>query len=83
MGFNLNKKFNEYKSVIKSMEGQCVDKVKTGTKEPSIYLDMAYYSGIHNAFNFVNYVYQNPKLTEQEVDALFKEMMHFDAMKVN
>lgn len=83
MAINLTKKFGEYSSTIKSMEGQATDAVKKGSKEPAVFLDMAYYSGIHNAFNFVNYVYQNPHLTETEVDELFKEMMHFNKMKVN
>jgi len=31
--------------------------IKKGSKEPAHFLDMSYYSGVHNGFQFFRYIY--------------------------
>ena len=81
---NLNKKLSDALANIKAMEGQATDKVKQGSKEPAHFLDMSYYSGVHNGFIFYKYVMDNfESIDEKQFDILFKDMMHFEALKVS
>ena len=76
--------FGQALTDIKSMEGQAIELVKNGSKNPAHFLDMQYYSGVHNGFNFVHYVYDHlNSITEEEFNTMFREMMHFNKMKVN
>lgn len=81
---NLNKKLSDALANIKAMEGQATDKVKQGSKEPAHFLDMSYYSGIHNGFVFYKYVIDNiDTIDEKQFDILFNQMMHFEALKIS
>lgn len=81
---NLNRKLNDALSDIRSMEGQATDVVKRGSKQPAHFLDMAYYSGIYNGFVFYKYVMDNfDTIDEKKFDLMFKEIMHFEPLKVN
>jgi len=80
---NLNKKIAKAYSDIVSMEGRVTDVIKKGSKEPAHFLDMSYYSGVHNGFQFFRYIMDNQDITEKEFDELFKSMMHFNKLNVN
>ena len=80
---NLNQKLAKAYSDIKAMEGQAADIIKKGSKEPAHFLDMSYYSGVHNGFQFFRYIMDNQDITEKEFDELFKQMMHFDKLSVS
>lgn len=81
---NLNKKLSDALSNIKVMEGQATDLVKNGSKQPAHFLDMTYYSGVHNGFVFYKYVIDNiDTITEKQFDSMLREMLHFEPLKVN
>jgi len=50
---NMRSYFRDTLKDIRTLEGQYVDKVKSGSKDPTDYHNMSYFSGVHNGFNFV------------------------------
>ncbi len=84
MNFNINKKLSDSLRDIKVMEGQATDRIKNGSKEPAHFMDMTYYSGVHNGFVFYKYVIDNiDTITEKDIDIMFKQMMQFEPLKVH
>lgn len=84
MDFNLNKKLSDALRDIKTMEGQATERIKMGSQEPAHFLDMTYYSGVHNGFVFYKYVIDHiDTITEKDIDIMFAQMMQFEPLKVN
>ena len=76
-----NQKINRLLADIKSLEGQALDKVKMGSKEPAHYLDMSYYSGVGNGIKFIIYLSEHPLLMDADYQELVSELLHYNPLK--
>jgi hypothetical protein len=76
---NLAGKFRNALSEIKQIEGQYLDKVKKGSKDPHDMLELSYFSGLRNGFNFVWYQIDHPKeVSEQKFDEMLKQILRLE-----
>lgn len=73
---NLRAKVRDALSEIKSMEGQYLEKVKSGSKLPIDHLELSYFSGLRNGFSFVFGIMENKNLTDSDFDDMLKEVLH-------
>lgn len=72
---NLKSKVNEAMSQIRSIEGHYVDNVKTGSKDMDDYLQVRYYSGLRNGFEFFRALFEQ-EMTEETFDKMLKEVLY-------
>jgi hypothetical protein len=62
---------------IKDVESQYADRCKTGSKNPDDYLEMSYYSGVLNGWNFAFHLLEHD-VTEQEFSELLNDLLHLE-----
>jgi len=80
----LKKKFDKALSTIKAVEGQYTERCKSGSKDMNDYLEMSYYSGLHNGFKFVWYIIDHmDSVNEKDFDEMLDKVLHIKPMKVN
>lgn len=71
---NLKAQFNNALKEIKQKEQYYEEKISQGSLDIQDHIDGAYYSGLHNGFNFVWYVLDN-NLTQEEFDELLDDLL--------
>ena len=74
-----SKKFNKALDAIKDMESQYAERCKNGSKDQIDYLEMSYFSGLHNGFKLVWYILDNSeKIKEEDFNELLSQVLHLD-----
>jgi len=65
-------------ATIRHLEGQYVDKVKLGSREPKDHLELSYFSGLRNGIVLMQWINENPG---REMD--LKQVLHMDDLVTN
>ena len=53
-----------------------MERCKSGSKVMDDYLELRYYSGLHNGFKFVWHVLDHPETTEKDFDEMLNKILH-------
>lgn len=75
---NLRSNFKDLLSDIRSMEGQYLNRIKTGSKLPQDHLELSYFSGLRNGLSFVFSALENQDLTTEQFEAMKKQILHLE-----
>lgn len=62
---------------IKDVESQYAERCKDGSKNPEDFLQMSYYSGVLNGWNFAFHLLEHD-LSEQEFTLMLNELLHLE-----
>ena len=62
-------------SEVRALEGQYIDRCKTGSKEMNDYLELRYLSGLRNGLTFIFQMFEN-KTTDEEFDKMLKLVLN-------
>lgn len=74
-----SRKFKTAERAIKDMEFQYLQKIKDGSKDQYDYLELSYFSGLHNGFKFVWHIIDNSAdVKEEDFDAMLKKILHLE-----
>lgn len=72
---NIRNKIRDTISNLRQLEGQYKDKVQSGSKDMSDYLELNYLSGVGNGLNFVFKLQEN-EISEENYKNLEKQLLH-------
>jgi len=72
-----NKLISDTLSTAKSLEGQAIDRVKNGSKDPKDFHCISYYSGVINTLMFLRASTDN-KATDADREKMMRGLLYLD-----